>query len=234
METLERVLSRPVAKPYRSRNVQDEGVYLNDEGLLDFNPDYDIESASMVPFPPVAGLRWSRIADLTVCADPKCWSTARRGYITSIAVLLVVNATFASSAPSGCLHSIGETFNVSREASGLVITLFLLGYCAGPLLWAPLSEFYGRRYIFHLTFFGYFVFNFACAFTPTFAGLLVARFLTGTFASAAISNSPGVLADIWDPVERGNAMALFSVMTFVGPALGPVTAGFFELKLNWR
>jgi DHA1 family multidrug resistance protein-like MFS transporter len=80
----------------------------------------------------------------------------------------------------------------------------------------------------------YLVFNFLCAFAPNFGSLLVGRFLTGTFASAPLSNAPGVLADIWGPVERGNALALFSMMTFAGPALGPVISGFLELKKDWR
>ncbi|KAK0267626.1 hypothetical protein LTR91_014551 [Friedmanniomyces endolithicus] len=209
MDRLERILSRPVAKPYRSRNVQDGAKpYLNADGLLDFAPD-DIE-------------------------NPKNWSHPRRWYITVVSVLLVVNATFASSSPSGCLGSISQELHVSVEAAGLVVTLFLLGYCFGPLLWAPLSELYGRRYIFYATFICYFAFNFLCAFTPNFAGLLVGRFLTGTFASAALSNAPGILADLWQATERGNAMALFSMMTFIGPALGPVISGFLELKENWR
>ncbi|KAK1058464.1 hypothetical protein LTR74_013353 [Friedmanniomyces endolithicus] len=209
MDRLERILSRPVAKPYRSRNVQDGAKpYLNADGLLDFAPN-DIE-------------------------NPKNWSQPRRWYITIVSVLLVVNATFASSSPSGCLGSISQELHVSVEAAGLVVTLFLLGYCFGPLLWAPLSELYGRRYIFYATFICYFAFNFLCAFTPNFAGLLVGRFLTGTFASAALSNAPGILADLWQATERGNAMALFSMMTFIGPALGPVISGFLELKENWR
>ena len=130
--------------------------------------------------------------------------------------------------------SISKELHVSEEASGLVITLFLLGYVFGPLLWAPLSEFYGRRYVFYGTFVLYFAFTFLCAFTPNFAGLLVGRFLTGTFCSAALSNSPGLLADIWGPIERGNAMALFSMMTFIGPALGPVTSGFLQMTEDWR
>lgn len=76
----------------------------------------------------------------------------------------------------------------------------------------------GRRYIFYIAFINYFAFNFLCAFTPTFAGLLVGRFLTGTFASAALSNVPGVLADLWEPVDRGNAGVLFAIMTIAGPA----------------
>ncbi|KAF3033649.1 hypothetical protein E8E12_005499 [Didymella heteroderae] len=209
MEKLERFLSRPTAKPYRARDIEaSEQVHLNDDGLLEFGPD-DIE-------------------------NPKNWSTARRWYITVVSVTLVVNATFASSSPSGTLESISTDLHVSTEAAGLVITLFLLGYCAGPLIFAPLSEFFGRRYIFYVTFTLYLAFNFLCAFTPNFAGLLVGRFFTGTFASAPLSNAPGVLADIWGPLERGNAMAAFSMMTFIGPAIGPVISGFLELKKDWR
>ncbi|KAK3700455.1 hypothetical protein LTR37_015959 [Vermiconidia calcicola] len=209
MDKLERIMSRPVAKPYRSKGIKDNAPpFINKDGHLDFSPD-DIE-------------------------NPKNWSRARRWYITVVVVFLVVNATFASSSPSGCLQSISQELHVSQEAAGLVITLFLLGYVFGPLLWAPLSEFYGRRWIFYGTFMGYFAFNFLCAFTPNFAGLLVGRFLTGTFASAALSNSPGVLVDIWGPIDRGNAMALFSMMTFIGPALGPVTGGFLQLTEDWR
>ena len=207
MDLIERLLSRPTAKPYRSKGLSSI-PHLNSHGQLDFAPN-DIE-------------------------NPKNWSASRRWYITVVSVLLVVNATFASSSPSGCLNGIASHFSVSVEASGLVITLFLLGYCFGPLFWAPLSEFYGRRWIFYISFTLYLAFNFLCAFAPNFGSLLVGRFLTGTCAAAPLSNAPGVLADIWGPVERGNAMALFSMMTFVGPALGPVISGFLELKENWR
>ncbi len=114
------------------------------------------------------------------------------------------------------------------------MTLFLLGYCAGPLVFAPLSEFYGRRFIFSTTFLVYLAFTFLCAFAPNFASLLVGRFLAGTFVSAPLSNGPGVLADLWGPVERGNAMAAFSCMVWVGPALGPLISGFLNLTEDWR
>ena len=114
---IERILSRPVAKPYRNKHVGDDAPHLNDDGHLDFSPG-DIE-------------------------NPKNWSTRRRWYITMVCVTLVINATFASSGPSGALagpNGIAEYFNISEEAVGLVTTLFLLGYCFGPLFWAPLSE----------------------------------------------------------------------------------------------
>ncbi|KAJ9131653.1 MFS general substrate transporter [Pleurostoma richardsiae] len=206
-----RILSRPTAKPYRDRDIKHTGPpHLNENGHVDFEPG-DIE-------------------------NPHNWSSMRRGYITVCAVLLVVNATVASSSPSGCIlpKSIAESFRVSREAAGLTITVFLLGYCAGPLVFGPLSEWFGRRWIFYITFLLYIAFNFLCAFAPNFGALLVGRFLTGTFVSAPLSNSPGVLADLWGPIERANAMAGFSCMVWVGPALGPVISGFLELKKDWR
>ena len=127
-----------------------------------------------------------------------------------------------------------EYFGISIEVAGLTITLFLLGYCAGPLLFAPLSEFYGRRYIFYLTFLSYLGATFLCAFAPNFASLLVGRFLAGTFVSAPLTNGPGVLADLWGPVARINAMAAFSCMVWAGPALGPVLSGFLNMTLGWR
>lgn len=166
--------------------------------------------------------------------NPKNYSFGRKCYITTIAISLVMNATFSSSAPSGSFKGVSDDLHVSAEAAGLVTTLFLLGYCAGPLFWAPLSEFYGRRWIFYVSFTIYLAIGFLCASTPNFAGLLVGRFLTGTAVSAALTNAPGILADIWGPVERGNAMILFATMTFAGPALGPIVSGFVQLKEIWR
>ena len=211
MSAITRLLSRPVNKPYRTRhldNADREPPYINADGNVDFRPG-DVE-------------------------NPKNWSTRRRWGVTVSAVLLVMNATFASSSPSGCLISITEEFGISLEAAGLTITLFLLGYVAGPLAFAPLSELYGRRWVFYITFTLYIIFNFLCAWAPNFGALLVGRFITGTLVSAPLSNAPGVLADLWNPLERGNAMACFSAIVYIGPALGPVISGFLELKKNWR
>lgn len=209
MNSIERILSRPVAKPYRSAKItRGEKPHLNDDGYVDFE-EGDIE-------------------------NPQNWSTSRRWYIALVCILLVLNATFASSMPSGCLEGITEEFGVSTVAAGLVITLFLLGYCFGPLFFAPLSEFYGRRWIFYTTFICYNAFNFLCAWAPNFGALLAARFITGTFASAALSNTPGVLADLFNPVDRGTAMAIFAMITFAGPGISPCIAGFLVMTESWR
>ena len=44
----------------------------------------------------------------------------------------------------------------------------------------------------------------------------------GFFGSAPLAIVGGTLADIWNPVDRGVAMASFAGATFGGPTLGPI------------
>ncbi|KAF4332335.1 major facilitator superfamily transporter [Fusarium beomiforme] len=191
MAPIHRIFSSANNKPYRTKQLEEENPpYLSEDGYVEFAPG-DIQ-------------------------NPQNWSSARRWTVTFSAVLLVLNATFASSSPSGCFPSISEHFHVSELVAGLTITLFLLdGSSISPLHSISFSTFFVPGHL-------------------IFGALLVGRFLTGTFVSAPLSNAPGVLADLWTPLERGNAMAGFSAMVWVGPALGPVIAGFLELKKDWR
>ena len=100
-----------------------------------------------------------------------------------------LHRTFASSAPSGYVPELMEHFHVSQEVGTLVISLFVGGYCVGPIVWAPLSEAYGRRPIFIISFIGYVCFQVGAALSPNIGALLVFRFLGGTFASAPLTNS---------------------------------------------
>ncbi|KAM0437473.1 hypothetical protein ACHAPT_001835 [Fusarium lateritium] len=207
MHSLKRALSTLTVKPNTGKQ-EHEPPYINEWGYVDFKPG-DVE-------------------------NPRNWSYKRRWVITSAAVLLALNGNFASSIFSASLDSVVDEFGVSEVAAALTTTLFLLGFCAGPFIFAPLSEFYGRRWIFYIAFAIYIAVTFLCAFPPNFGGLLVGRFLAGTFISAPLSTTPGVLVDLWDPIERGNATAIFSLASWVGPSLGPVVSGFVQLKKDWR
>ncbi|KAF7985297.1 hypothetical protein HWV62_6461 [Athelia sp. TMB] len=167
--------------------------------------------------------------------NPKNWSNLKRWYLTMTAGLLVLNATFASSAPSGIVPQLMEQFSMSEELATLTLSLFVAGYCVGPLIWGPLSEVYGRRPIFILAFLVYTIFQVACAVATSTAQLLVFRFLGGVFAAAPLTNSGALIADIWDARTRGKALAMFTLAPFAGPALGPTVAGFIVVGgASWR
>ncbi|TXT08865.1 hypothetical protein VHUM_02993 [Vanrija humicola] len=167
--------------------------------------------------------------------NPKNWSVGYRWYLTVVGGLLVLNSTFSSSAPSGVSVPVRNHFHVSEEVAVLCISLFVAGYCVGPLVWGPASEIYGRRPIFLIAFLVYVCMQVGCALSPNIGALLAFRFIGGTFAAAPLTNSGALLADLWDGDQRGRAMAFFGLAPFVGPSIGPIISGFIEVtNTNWR
>ncbi|OAV91117.1 hypothetical protein PTTG_07888 [Puccinia triticina 1-1 BBBD Race 1] len=168
--------------------------------------------------------------------NPQNWSIARKWSITVFCSVLTLNVTIASSGPSSATEAIMSEFNVSSVVATLVTSLFLCGYVAGPIIWAPLSEMIGRRHVFIGTMGLYFILQVPIAVPDSnLATIMTFRFLTGLFASAPISNSGGVVADIWDAVHRNDAISFFTASAFIGPAIGPVVSSFIvESSLGYR
>ena len=90
---------------------------------------------------------------------------------------------------------------------------------------APVSEIWGRYYVFAVAGVVLVAFQIACPLVPNLAGLLAARFLVGSGASVFSSVVGGVLADLWAREERNTPMALFSGFVLGGTGAGPLVAG---------
>ncbi|KAG9854915.1 MFS general substrate transporter, partial [Aureobasidium melanogenum] len=116
----------------------------------------------------------------------------------------------------------------------LGVSLFVLGFAIGPLLWAPLSEMFGRQILFVTTYAGLTAFNAGAAGVNSMAGLIVCRFFAGAIGSSPLTNAGGVIADMFSAKQRGLAMTLFAAAPFMGPVLGPIVGGFVGETIGWR
>ncbi|KAJ6506234.1 MFS polyamine transporter [Mycena vitilis] len=167
--------------------------------------------------------------------NPQNWTDRRKWLITLTCVVMTVNVTFASSAPSSASQSIVEAFDVSAEVSYLITSVFLLGYVFGPLFWGPGSELLGRRPVFVFAMSMYSILHLGQALAQNIETLLITRFFGGFFAVAPLVNAGGVIADIWSVQSRGLATSMFSASVFLGPVMGPIVAGYIvESSLSWR
>ncbi|OCT52285.1 putative MFS-type transporter [Cladophialophora carrionii] len=166
--------------------------------------------------------------------NPFTWSERRR-WVLSLTVATEMLATaYASSAFSGTLEQLISDLGASTELITAGISLFVLGFAVGPLLWAPLSELYGRQLIFGISFCGFTAFCAGCAGANDIATLLVLRFFAGAFGSSPFTNAGGVIADCFQARERGLAMSIFALAPSMGPTLGPFSAGFLAEAQGWR
>ncbi|KAF4126391.1 Fungal trichothecene efflux pump (TRI12) [Geosmithia morbida] len=168
--------------------------------------------------------------------DPYNWPAPKKAAITSLTGLLVINSTVGSSLPSMAVPKMAELWNVtSHEQMVLPISVYLIGYVAGPMIWGPLSEHLGRRNLTIITFICFSLFTMACGFSPSWPALLVFRLFCGLFGSSPIAIVAGILADMYnDARERGRAFSIFMVTTVFGPLLAPIISGFCSDTIGWR
>lgn len=166
--------------------------------------------------------------------NPKNWSKAYKWYCTMVVAITCFVVAFASSVVTADIEGVAEEFNVSEEVALLSITLFVVGFGVGPMIFAPLSEVYGRRIIYGTTLLVAVVFIIPGAVAKNIATLLVARAIDGIAFSAPMTLVGGTLADLWRSEERGIPMAAFSAAPFIGPAIGPLVGGFLSDAAGWR
>ncbi|KAF8629483.1 hypothetical protein AX15_003416 [Amanita polypyramis BW_CC] len=167
--------------------------------------------------------------------NPQNWSKRYKWMITVAVIITTVNVTFASSAPAATSLALVHQFGISAEVSYLVTACFLLGYVFGPLFWGPGSELVGRRPVYVLSMTSYTLFHLGQALAPNIQTLLVTRFFSGFFAVAPLTNSGGVISDIFSADSRGLATSLFTAGVFFGPVMGPIVSGYIiESGVSWR
>ena len=64
---------------------------------------------------------------------------------------------------------------------------------------------------------------------------MITRFFAGFFGSAPVTNTGGVLGDIWAPTDRGTAIVGYAFAVVGGPVLGPIVGGaVVQSYLRWR
>jgi DHA1 family multidrug resistance protein-like MFS transporter len=64
---------------------------------------------------------------------------------------------------------------------------------------------------------------------------MLCRFFAGVFASCPLAVVGGAFADMFGNETRGNAIAAFSAMVFIGPFISPIVGAFISASyLGWR
>ncbi|KAH7063510.1 major facilitator superfamily domain-containing protein [Macrophomina phaseolina] len=166
--------------------------------------------------------------------NPMNYPIAVKWTITMLVAVATLAVAFVSSAYSGGVREIIAEFGVVQIIATLGISLFVLGFAIGPLIWAPMSELFGRQFLFFGTYMLLTAFNAGAAGANSIATLIVLRFLAGAFGSSPLTNAGGVIADMFPAAQRGLATSLFAAAPFLGPVIGPIVGGFVGQSVGWR
>ncbi|KAM0551300.1 hypothetical protein ACHAPJ_008403 [Fusarium lateritium] len=170
--------------------------------------------------------------------NPYNWSKWKKRFVVFTTTLSLFNSTLASSLPGNAMTPMVAEFGISNAQGNpelaLPISLFLVGYIFGPLLFGPLSELHGRRYVVQAAFACYTVFTLGCALAPSWGSMLAFRLMSGIFASAPAAIGGGIMADIYSDLKlRGRVLTYFFGANTCAPLIAPTIAGYVS-QVSWR
>ncbi|KAM0306621.1 hypothetical protein ACHAPM_001192 [Fusarium culmorum] len=168
-------------------------------------------------------------------ANPQNWSMGKK----TVTVIIVSSVTFvtplASSIFAPSIEQVMTEFHsTNSQVASFIVSVYLLGYCFGPLVIAPLSEMYGRLPLYHICNVLFVIFNVACALAPNLGGLIAFRLLAGLAGSCPLTIGAGSLADVISRERRGAAMSSWALGPLFGPVIGPVAGGYLSQAKSWR
>jgi MFS transporter, DHA1 family, multidrug resistance protein len=174
------------------------------------------------------------------CADnpqnPQNWSQPKKFWVTFEICFLTFSVYAGSAIYTAGIVDIMRVFNVSQVAAILGLTLFVLGYALGPMLWSPMSEIpqTGRAPIYIFTLALFVVLQVPTALATNFGMLLAFRFITGFVGSPSLATGGASISDMYAPNKRTYGIAVWGVGAVLGPTMGPLLGGFAAEAKGWQ
>ncbi|KAH7346295.1 major facilitator superfamily domain-containing protein [Rhexocercosporidium sp. MPI-PUGE-AT-0058] len=167
-------------------------------------------------------------------SNPRSMTLARKWLVVLIVSASSLCVTCTSSIYTSTYGQITKEFHCSKIVATLGLSLFIMGLGVGPMLLGPLSEFYGRRPIYWVSFSMFIIWLIPSAVAKNIQTMLIARFLDGLSGSAFLSVAGGTVGDMFNREQLQLPMLIYTASPFVGPSLGPLIGGFINQYTDWR
>ncbi|MBE3050084.1 MFS transporter [Candidatus Bathyarchaeota archaeon] len=120
-------------------------------------------------------------------AMPLNFPRRKKWLIVGLLSAITFVTPFASSILAPGIGALGREFgNEDATVGSMTVSIYLLGYCVGPLFLAPLSEMYGRRPVIAAANVFFCLWQMACAVAPNIESFIVFRFFCGVGGAGSL------------------------------------------------
>jgi DHA1 family multidrug resistance protein-like MFS transporter len=168
--------------------------------------------------------------------NPQNWSFGKKAVVLSQILIYTMSVYMGSAIYSPSIPGVMARFGVSIGSASLGLSMYVLAYGIGPLLFSPLSEIpiIGRNPPYIISYVIFVILLVPSALVDNFAGLIVLRFLQGFFGSPCLATGGATLQDMYSLIKLPYVLSLWAFAATCGPALGPIISGFSVAAKNWR
>lgn len=167
---------------------------------------------------------------------PLNWSIPRKAFLIFEIMLLTCITYMGSSIYTPGQQEIQEEFKVGHVTATLNLSLYVLGYGLGPVVFSPLSEIakIGRQQIYIITLFFFTIFQIGCATVHNVGGLIVMRFITGILCSPSLATGGASISDLVSPEILPALLGLWAIGAVAAPVVAPLLGAAMTVAKGWR
>ena len=161
-------------------------------------------------------------------------ATARRGWTLAIVSVGLFMVVLDNLVVSVALPSIHRDLGASIQSLEWTVNAYTLSYAVLLLTGAALGDRLGRKRMFMTGIALFTVSSAAAALAPSIGPLIVARAIQGAGAAIATPLTLTLLADAYPPDRRGFAIGVWSGISGIAVALGPLVGGAMVQIASWH
>ncbi|WRT66787.1 uncharacterized protein IL334_003750 [Kwoniella shivajii] len=168
--------------------------------------------------------------------NPFFFSRRRKLGIMLVALFYAMITAYETSSYSIGAPSMQRDLHATDLQAASGVSLYGWGFAIGPLMLAPLTEEFGRYWIYMGSILSYTLVHLTHGLGKNIATVLVGRFLLGLTGCIGATVVAGTVSDIYPPNKRGPPMGFFTLSVVLGPGLGAATMCWAEANphLEWR
>jgi len=113
-------------------------------------------------------------------------------------------------------------------------TSYLVASTVMVPVWGKLSDLLGRRAVLAAGILVFLAGSFLCGVSRSTVALILFRAVQGLGSAALFTAALAVVADLFEPRERGKYQGLFGAMFGLSSVVGPLVGGFITDRLGWH
>ncbi|KAK6197540.1 multidrug resistance [Scheffersomyces amazonensis] len=168
--------------------------------------------------------------------NPVNWPFYQKAFFTFEIAFLTTAVYMGSAIYTPGVNQIMAEFNVGQTVATLPLSLFVIGYGIGPMVFSPMSEnaIFGRTSIYIVTLFLFFILQIPTALSNDIVSLCILRFLGGIFASPCLATGGASVCDVLSIPYGPVGIACWALGAVCGPSFGPFFGSILVVKGDWR
>lgn len=160
-------------------------------------------------------------------------TSSARSWLLPLIILLVAFGPVSTDLYLPSLPRLVEVFGTTSAAAQLTLSVFLVGFAWGMLIYGPLSDRFGRRVVLIGGISLFVLASVACLAAPSIEWLIAGRFLQALGAAAGPVLGRAVVRDVYGPNRAAQALSYVAMAMALAPAVGPVLGGLVTQAFDW-